>query len=160
MSNASKDPTLTFLSPYIYKLPSHLEEYTILCGSCAEFFIQPLHSCIDDVDFFKMTSHSLAFTDEKPVLPYDVRHIADTIDCFLIEPYLDYPAFVRLRLLGQMRYNWERKTFEFIQANVQRIITTTEMDEIDTDDNDEEWCKVGPASRYRLDLQIKRSTFN
>ena len=122
------------------------ENYFIVSGSCAEFFIQPLNSCIGDVDYFQMKPHTLAFTDEKPVLPYDVRHSSHTIDCLLMEPYLDYPAFVRLRTLGQIEYIWERKTFEFIPANVQRILETTEIEENDTD-TDDKMIKIGPALR-------------
>src|SRR5688572_12429528 len=110
-----KTPTNIFETMHLQASVSRLG-YTILCGSCVEFFIQPLHRYIDDFDCFKMSSILLAFTDEKPVLPYDVRHSANAIDCFLMEPYLHYPAFVRLRLLGEMSYNWDRKTFEFIQA--------------------------------------------
>src|SRR6218665_1528935 len=63
-----------------------MEKYFIVSGSCAEFFIQPLHSSIGDVDFLQMKPHSLAFTGEEPVLPYDLRHNSQPTDCMLMEP--------------------------------------------------------------------------
>src|SRR6218665_1551751 len=127
--------------------PKDTEAHLVVCGSCAEFFIQPLHSCFGDVDFFEVKTHSLAFAHEKPVLPDDLRHIDDPIDCLFMEPYLVYPGFVQLRHFGQIRYNWEKKTFELIQANLQRIMNTTEMEENDSADKNGIFCKVGPAKR-------------
>ena|SRR6218665_3011261 len=37
------------------------ERYKIVCGSSAEFFIQPLHSCIDDIDELELMGHHLVF---------------------------------------------------------------------------------------------------
>ena len=125
-------------------------DYLIACGSSAEFFIQPLQSCIGDLDYLLIRSCLLIFTNERPVLPYDVRHIADPINCLLMEPYQDYPAFVRLRLFGQIRYNWEYDDFEFSQASLRRIIKTTEITEYSTTLNCEDFFKVGPASRSRI----------
>src|SRR6218665_2002784 len=82
----------------------------IMCGSCAEFYIQPLQPCFGDVDYLEVVSNSLVFTDEKPFLPFDFPHIAHPIVCLLMEPYHDYPNFVRFQILGQMSYDWERKT--------------------------------------------------
>jgi len=41
--------------------------HRIVCGSTAEFFIQPLHSCIGDIDMLELKSCYLVFTDENPV---------------------------------------------------------------------------------------------
>src|SRR6218665_2497512 len=100
------------------------EDNDFACGSSAEFFIQPIRSCLGDIDFLEIKTHALAFTDKKPEFPYEVRHNAGIIDCFLMEPYLDYPSFVRLRLLGQLRYKWDRKIFEFEQIEVQEVAVT------------------------------------
>src|SRR6218665_3528966 len=124
-----------------------MEKYFIVSGSCAEFFIQPLHSSIGDVDFLQMKPHSLAFTGEEPVLPYDLRHNSQPTDCMLMEPYVDYPAFVRLRLVGQIVYNYERKIFEFKKVKVQKFATTFEKDENDPEVN---ISKVGPSSRHSV----------
>src|SRR6218665_3415151 len=124
-----------------------LDQYTMFCGSCAEFFIQPFRSCVDDVDCFLIKPETLAFTDENIVMPYEFRHISHPIDCFLMEPYVVYPAFVRLRFLGQMRYNRESRTFEFIQKIETNILATTEIIEIIANENDESWCRVGPARK-------------
>src|SRR6218665_3627652 len=103
------------------------EHHRIACGSTAEFFIQPIRSCIGDVDLFDIKAHVIAFTDMKPEFPYEVRHNADIIDCFLMEPYLDYPSFVRLRLLGQLRYKCDRKIFEFSHSDFQEVIIRAKL---------------------------------
>src|SRR6218665_74105 len=102
--------------------PVHLESttngeiYRIVCGSVAEFFIQPLHSCIEDIDELDMRSKYLAFVDEKPVLSHDMRYTADRVCCFLIEPDQNYASFVRLRHIGHLSYNWARKVFDFARS--------------------------------------------
>src|SRR6218665_3691632 len=115
--------------------------YCIVCGSCAEFFIQPIQPCLGDVDVFQVHHNLLAFTNEKPVLPYVLRHTANAINCLLMEPYPNYPGFIRLRHLGLMVYNWESKAFEFIQSDVQRILHLTEMDIDASDTNDGNWIE-------------------
>src|SRR6218665_2353050 len=88
----------------------------ILCGSCAEFFIQPLHACIGDTDRFRTTLNCRAFTDENVADSYhDVHYFCDRIVCLVIVPYDYYPSFVQLRVFGEMKYNWERRTFDFIR---------------------------------------------
>ena len=130
----------------MYSIPGETSTlYCMICGSCAEFFIQPIQPCFGDVDVFQVNHKLLAFTNEKPALPYDIRHIANAIDCLLMEPYLNYPGFIRLRHLGLMSYNWESKTFKFIQSDVQRILNATEMDIDDSSTKEEGWIKVGPA---------------
>src|SRR6218665_3652747 len=116
----------------------------IACGSSAEFFIQPIHSCIGDMDLFTRKARAFAFTDKKPEFPYEIRHNADIIDCFLIEPYPDYPSFVRLRRLGQLRYNWDRRIFELVQIGVQEVVIT---EEIYQNERNEGSLKVGPARK-------------
>jgi len=119
----------------------------ILCGSCAEFFIHPIQPCLGDFDILHVKHSLLAFTNEKPVLPYDLRHTAHAIDCLLMEPYLAYPGFIRLRHLGLMSYNWESKAFEFIQSDVQRILKATDIEGDGISTNNGKWIKVGPAAR-------------
>jgi len=121
------------------------EHHEVVCGSSAEFLIRPIRSCIGDVDVFEIKTHALAFTDKKPELPYEVRHNADIIDCFLMEPYLNYPSFVRLRPLGQLRYKWGRKIFEFAQIDVKEVVITAKLYEIKRDRNDQGLVKAGPA---------------
>src|SRR6218665_1853021 len=124
-----------------------LNAYFILSGSYAEFFVQPLHPCFGDVDCLTMKTDSLAFTDKSPALPYALRHIADPIKCMLIEPCLDYPGFVRLRLFGEIKYNWERNIFEFEKVTRQKLLVTKTQEEYDTDEN-VSW--VGPSNRHNV----------
>src|SRR6218665_1945201 len=120
--------TLPKSTDNVYKLISFpisdgMKQNAFVSGSCAEFFIQ---SCFGDVDYLLVISERLAFTNEEIVLPYDSRHIVNPIHCLLMEPYLDYPAFVRLRILGQMIYDWKRKTFEFFRDSARDILHTDE----------------------------------
>src|SRR6218665_2902747 len=87
--------------------------YSWLCGSGAEFYIRPLNSCVNDTDQIYSTVNQMVFTEDCPVLPDYVHYLSDCFHCFKIEPYLSYPGFVRLRNLGEMNYNWKKKTFEF-----------------------------------------------
>src|SRR6218665_2277871 len=121
--------------------------HCILCGSCAEFFIQPLQPCFGDFDYLMVTSDSLVFTDEKPFLPYDFPHIAHPIECLLMEPYHDYPTFVRLRLFGEMIYDWDRKTIKFVNANTREFVDTAPLHENCSDDEELKIAVVGPAFR-------------
>ena len=87
-----------------------------LCGSSIEFYVQPINSCIDDMDTLICNADELAFTEDIPVLPDDVSGFLDTMNCSQILPYPDYPGFVKLRSSGKMIYNWNCKKFEFQQA--------------------------------------------
>src|SRR6218665_1977596 len=120
----------------------------IACGSSAEFFIQPIRSCIGDMDLFTIKTRALAFTDKKPELPYEIHHNADIIDCFSMEPYLDYPSFVRLRSLGKLRYKWERRIFEFAKTDVQEVAIAATIYESERDEDDQGRFKVGPARKW------------
>src|SRR6218665_136469 len=132
----------------MYSIPGETSTlYCMICGSCAEFFIQPIQPCFGNVDVFQVNHKLLAFTNEKPALPYDIRHTAYAIDCLLMEPYLAYPGFIRLRHLGLMSYNWESKAFEFIQSDVQRILKATDIEGDGISTNNGKWIKVGPAAR-------------
>src|SRR6218665_1627418 len=69
-------------------------EYSILCGSHAEFYIRPLNTCIGDVDVIIADTSQLAFSGDFPVLPSNVSGMADTIQCYQTKPYKRYPGFV------------------------------------------------------------------
>ena len=87
--------------------------YAMYCGSAVEFYIQPLHSCIADVDALRIRTDDLAFTGDFPELPSDVSCLRDSIKCYQIEPHLTYPGFVRLRYIGEVNYNWKCKNHQF-----------------------------------------------
>src|SRR6218665_1766646 len=131
------------------------EDHDFACGSSSEFFIQPIRPGIDNIDFFEIKTFILAFTDKKPEFPYEVRHNADTIDCFLMEPYL-YPSFVRLRPLGQLIYKWDRKIFEFAQIDIKEVAVTAKIYESKRK-NYQESFKIGPARKY---MNSKLGTFS
>src|SRR6218665_1572342 len=89
------------------------KEYSIECGSSAEFYVRPLITCIDDKDNLIARTDELAFSGEFPVLPNDWSGLAETIRCYKIEPYYKHPGFVRLRILGEMNYNLNNNKYEF-----------------------------------------------
>ena len=91
---------------------SNPKTYSILSGSNAEFYIQPLLTCIGDNDFLICEVDEMAFTTNVPVLPRDIRGLPESIRCFKIEPYQRYPGFVRLRGLGTTNYDWEYKKYD------------------------------------------------
>ena len=83
------------------------------CGSSHEFYIRPVNPCIDDIDILAYRVEELAVVEGSPVLTNDVSRLADTVECYKIEPYFKYPGFVRLRALGTMHYNWKTKKYDF-----------------------------------------------
>src|SRR6218665_971779 len=88
------------------------KEYTIVCGSRAEFYIRPLNTCIGDIDYLVCNADHLAFSGDFPVLPSDISGLADAIHCYEIEPCHGFPGFVRLRDFGEMKYNWKYKEYK------------------------------------------------
>ena len=86
--------------------------YSVMSGSYAEFYIRPVITCIGDVDYIIHLAHQLV-DEDIPVLPSDIRGLPDTIECYKIEPYQNYPGFVRIRFDGEMIYNWNYNKYEF-----------------------------------------------
>src|SRR6218665_1397075 len=86
--------------------------YVLFCGSTVEFYIYPLNPCIGDVDALLCQADQLAFCDNFPVLPTDLSGLMDRIGCHQIESQQKYPGFVRLRVLGEMNYDWNCKKYE------------------------------------------------
>src|SRR6218665_2544231 len=88
--------------------------YAIHCGSMAEFYIRPLNSSVGDVDQLTCMANHLIVSDGVSVLPTDLSGLIDTIECFQIESYQGYPGFVRLRILGELKYDWKYKQYATI----------------------------------------------
>src|SRR6218665_3607112 len=91
------------------------KDYAIVCGSKAEFYIRPLNTCITDTDVLLCATDEMVFSGNLPVLPSDISGLSDTIRCYEIvsSMYTAFPGFVRLRLLGEMKYNWKKKEYKF-----------------------------------------------
>src|SRR6218665_463996 len=88
------------------------KQYSIVCGSQAEFYIRPLNTCISDIDFMVSRNDELACNDKYPVLPSDRSGLEDTTQCYEIKSYYAFPGFVRLRFLGEMKYNWKHREYK------------------------------------------------
>ena len=138
--------------------PTPYSGYSISCGSAVEFYIRPLNTCIDDIDYLIARANELVFSGDFPVLPSDMSGLADTIQCYKIEPYDLYPGFVRLRLLGKMNYNWKYKKYEFNETALTNYYVMMNMDTVA---NDFSLCTLGrsvlpkivsgPAIKHRKD---------
>jgi len=87
--------------------------YSIMCGSTAEIYIQPLNTCIDDIDILVSSADELAFSGDFPTLPSDVSGLPDIVKCYKIESYQRYPSFVRLLFSTEIVYNWKCKRYNF-----------------------------------------------
>src|SRR6218665_2498555 len=101
--------------------------YSICCGSSAEFYIRPLHPCIDDTDYLLPRADELAFSGNSPVLPNDVSGLADSIMCFKIESCPWYPSFAQLQYVGKMKYNWKHKMYEFNHTDLKNRYCTIDL---------------------------------
>src|ERR1700733_10926493 len=102
------------------------DTYEIPCGSSAEFYIQPIRSCIGDTDCLWLTPNSLAFANRKCKFAFDARACADLADCFLIESCHDYPAYVKLRKVEQIKFNWDQKILLCLSLKAEdRILLAT-----------------------------------
>src|SRR6218665_969562 len=88
-------------------------DYVILCGSNAEFYIRPLITCTGDLDYLIALAYELVIDENLSVYPGDRSGLAETVICYKIEPYDRYPGFVRLRIGGEMTFNWECSKYDF-----------------------------------------------
>ena len=62
----------------LWSSPNVIQHY-FQCGSSVEIYIKPIISCIDDVDFMISNPDQLAFTEDIPVLPDEIRGYLDNI---------------------------------------------------------------------------------
>src|SRR6218665_60225 len=138
----------------------------IMCGSRAEFFIQPLNTCIADVDYLTCRTDRLAFSGDFPVLPNDISGLADTIRCYEIESYDEFPGFVRFLYSGELKYNWKHKEYTFKRnihqseyLYVSRNISKTRLSLVNkffrkTNERCLQSVVCGPALRYPAEESI------
>src|SRR5688572_18615204 len=80
--------------------PNQEPYYHFVCGSSMEFYVEPIHLCIEDTDILMCNAGEMAFTEDVPVLPDDVSGFVDTINCSRILPDPHYPGFMKLQHLG------------------------------------------------------------
>jgi len=129
------------------------KNYSIVCGSTAEFYIRPVNICIADIDFLVSDAGELAFSGDFPVLPSDVCGLADMVQCYKIEPYQRYPGFVRLRISAKMVYNWEYKRYRFNRIDLENRLTTRTIATCATEYSFDRLCQrsvTGPAIKLQL----------
>src|SRR6218665_1921629 len=100
------------------------------CGSASEFYIVPLLPCISDNDVLFSMTNNMAFSGHNVVLPNDIRCFEETIQCVLIEPYKNYPGFVKLLVVGNLIYNWEHEKYEFFEATKRTHVSVKMMQRV------------------------------
>ena len=122
------------------------KKYALLCGSAVELYIRPVNTCIDDLDFLVVQTDRLAFSGDFPVLPSDMSGLADNIKCCKIQTYHRYPGFVRLRVWGELNYNWKYKKYEFNQTAFTNRYVMLNLDNL--------------ASEYSLLARVRRPVPN
>ena len=123
--------------------------YAMYCGSSAEFYIRPVNTLIDDRDTLLWPANALAFIEDFPVLPNDVSRLYDTIKCLKIEPYRDYPGFVRLRVFGKLNYNWRCKKYAFSYSTFPSEYIRFDLDAISASLSPRPTV-TGPSVRYQI----------
>src|SRR6218665_90711 len=87
----------------------------IPCGSHAEFYIQPINPCIDDLDLLRPFNCLLAL-DSNCEIPEGVGDLSDLIQCCKLEYYEQNKSFVRLSDPIFGAYDWESEEYKF--ANI------------------------------------------
>src|SRR6218665_342529 len=87
----------------------------IPCGSQAEFYIQPINTCIDDLDVLCVYNGYLAL-DSNCEIPEGVGDLFDLIQCCKLEYYEQNKSFVRLSDPIFGAYDWESEEYKF--ANI------------------------------------------
>jgi len=94
------------------RLPLPLCRSTV-CGSQAEFYIQPINSCIDDLDILISCVSLLAFDTSRFELPDCAGDLSDIILCTKLDAYEQNKSFVRLGDLIIGAYGWHLEQYYF-----------------------------------------------
>src|SRR6218665_2232974 len=89
----------------------------IICGSKAEFYIQPINPCIDDLDMLIVYNDYLAL-DSNCEIPEGVGDRGDLIHCCKLESYEQNKSFVRLRDLIIGTFDWKSEEYKFLNIPV------------------------------------------
>lgn len=110
-------------------------ETKIMCGSKAEFYIDPINTCIDDTDFLESNDSRLAFDyDYEPQLPPVFAGNSDSIVCFRMKPYSRYPGFFRLKEIGKLLFNWQSMKYEFSRTAAGKYVANNIEDKINREE--------------------------
>src|SRR6218665_3233463 len=86
-----------------------------VCGSLAEFYIQPINPCIDDLDILSVPSSILAL-DSNYEIHENAGNLVDIILCCKLESYEQNKSFVRLRDKCLTVYDWHLEEYTFINT--------------------------------------------
>ena len=98
----------------IYNIRNALSDYRhTVCGSLAEFYIQPIYSCIDDLDVLSANVTLMAFDSSRFELPECAGDLSDVIVGMKLESYEQNKSFVRLGDLIFGAYDWHLEQYYF-----------------------------------------------
>src|SRR6218665_3255175 len=89
-----------------------------LCGSQAEFYIQPINPCIDDLDILYANASFLAFDSSLFEMPGCPGDLADVISCIKLEACEHNKSFVRLGDYVLAAYDWQLEQYCFSNVNL------------------------------------------
>src|SRR6218665_1611307 len=81
-------------------------------GSQAEFYIQTINSCIEDLDVLLVSNNYLAL-DSNAEIPEGVGDLCDVIQCSKLESYEQNKSFVRLCDPTVGTYDWKSEEYKF-----------------------------------------------
>src|SRR6218665_3959074 len=98
-----------------------------VCGSQAEFYIQPTISCVDDLDLHCTSNDFLAF-DTSCEIPEGAGSLRDVVICWKLESYEQNRSFVRMLdpVIGIYDWSVEAYRFEDIQSDLANLMAVLE----------------------------------
>ena len=100
------------------------------CGSCAEFYIDPIVSCVGDIDLMFSLEGLIAVFDDSTV--DFIVDVDETTDVWLLEASECPKGYVCLRKIGETIFNWVTGQIEYFVSN-NRICYLTLNLEVNTD---------------------------
>src|SRR6218665_1076827 len=92
-----------------------------LSGSQAEFYIQTINSCIEDLDVLLVSNNYLAL-DSNAEIPEGVGDLCDVIQCCKLESYEHNKSFVRLRNPIVGTYDWKSEEYKFMNIHLMSFL--------------------------------------
>ena len=112
-----------------------------ICGSCAEFYINPAVTCVGDIDLMFSVEGQIAVFDGSNV--DFIVYVDETTEVWLIQASKCPRGYVRLREIGETFFNWVTGQIEYFVSNFRNRYLTLNS-EYDAE-NDNPIRHQGPA---------------
>ena len=105
------DYEVAFMTAFGYNLRKCIP---VITGSCAELYIDPGNTRIGDVDLMIYFGEYIVVCEGSTVDSIDVSETFEV--CQIVAP--DCPnGYVRVRLYGKLKFNWETEKYEYCVSN-------------------------------------------